>query len=194
MHLLKVSTRVMNFRKKSKHIIAVCILFLNSMGLFGQPQKSTSAAMYFLNTGTFFSPAMDNVYFSPALDVEFGSWKTNRKNFFSWGASTEAWYFTSIDYGLNRPVVKNNTVGFFNVNGMFFCDNKAITPYLSPTIALATDFKNIGFAGGIALGLNHKTAKRLETFAQWKSIRFSRQLDYLDMYFFMVGLSWRLSD
>ena len=55
-------------------------------------------------------------------------------------------------------------------------------------------YKKVGAAGGIALGLSHKTGKRVQTFIQAKYIRFSKQLDYLDMHFFMVGLSLKLSD
>ena len=76
----------------------------------------------------------------------------------------------------------------------FFYDNKFITPYLAPTVSVVSDFKNVGIAGGIALGLSHKTGKRLQTFIQTKYIRFSRKLNYLDMHFFMVGLSLKLSD
>jgi hypothetical protein len=151
-------------------------------------------AMYFLNTGVFFSPASADMYFNPALDAELGFWKTNKKNFFSWGASAEVWYFTSVQYELNNPVIMNNTDGFINLNTMLFYDNKIITPYIAPTVSLASDFKNAGFAGGIALGLNHKTAKRLQTFVQAKYIKFSNKLKYLDMHFYMVGLSLNLSD
>jgi len=162
--------------------------------VYAQQPKMTEPTMYFLNTGVFFSPSSKDMYFNPALDAELGFWKTNKKNFFSWGASAEVWYFTSVQYELNNPVIMNNTDGFINLNAMFFHDNKIITPYLAPTVSLASDFQNTGFAGGIALGLNHKTAKRLQTFVQAKYIKFSNKLNYLDMHFFMVGLSLNLSD
>ena len=151
-------------------------------------------AMYLFNVGVFFSPSSEDMYFNPALDAELGFWKTNKKNFFSWGASAEVWYFTSVQYEQNNPVIMNNTDGFINLNIMFFYDNKTITPYIAPTVSLASDFKNTGFAGGIALGLNHKAAKRLQTFVQAKYIRFSGKLNYLNMRFYMVGLSLNLSD
>lgn len=150
--------------------------------------------MYFLNTGVFFSPALEDMYFNPALDAELVFWKTNKKNFFSWGASAEVWYFTSVQFDQNIPVIMNNTDGFFNLNAMFFYNKKIITPFIAPNISFASDFKNVGFAGGIAIGLNHKTAKRLETFIQWKSVKFSNRLSYLDMHFYMVGLSLKLED
>lgn len=150
--------------------------------------------MYFLNTGVFFSPASEDMYFNPALDAELGFWKTNKKNFFSWGASAEVWYFTSVQYDQNMPVIMNNADGFINLNAMLFYDNKIITPYIAPTVSLASDFKKTDFAGGIALGLTHKTAKRLQTFVQAKYIRFSNKLNYLDMHFYMIGLSLSLSD
>lgn len=153
-----------------------------------------NSPMYMINIGVFFSPATTNMYFSPALDAEVGFWKTNKKNFFSWGASTEVWYFTSVQYESGNPVFMNNTDGFINLNAMLFYDNKIITPYIAPTVSFASDFKNAGFAGGIALGLNHKTAKRLQTFVQAKSIKFSNKLNYLNMHFYMVGLSLNLSD
>lgn len=150
--------------------------------------------MYFLNTGVFFSPSMEDSYFTPALDIEAGFWKTNKKNFFSWGASAEAWYFTSIKTDQNTTSFSNNTVGFINLNGMFFYDNKILTPYLAPTFSVVSDFRKVGMAGGIAGGLSHKTGKRLETFVHYKYIKFSNQLSYLDMHFYMFGLSLKLSD
>lgn len=179
-----------------KNLVILLAAFLPA---FLQAQESmnkmnTAKPMYFLNAGVFFSPKSADMVFNPALDVELGFWKTNKKNFFSWGASAEVWYFTSIQYELNNPVIMNNTDGFINLNAMFFYDNKIITPYIAPTVSLASDFKKAGFAGGIALGLNHKTAKRLQTFVQAKYIKFSNKLNYLDMHFFMVGLSLNLSD
>jgi len=170
------------------------VAIINGPMLYAQSPKTTIPSMSFLNAGMFFSPSMEDIYFSPALDVEVGFWKTNKKNFFSWGASAEAWYFTSIKTELNRTSFSNNTDGFINLNGMFFYDNKIITPYLSPSFSVVSDFKNVGIAGGIALGLSHKTSKRLQTFIQSKYIKFSNQLDYLDMHFFMVGLSLKLPE
>lgn len=134
------------------------------------------------------------MYFNPALDVEVGFLKTNKKNFFSWGVSTEVWYFTSVQYEQNNTSIRNNKDGFINLNGMLFYDNQLLTPFVAPTVALASDFKTVGVAGGLAIGLNHKTGKRFETFAQWKSIRFSGKLSYLDMSFYMFGLSLKITD
>ncbi len=161
---------------------------------YNRPTAMTNFPMYMLNIGVFFSPSTTDMYFNPALDAELGFWKTNKKNFLSWGASAEVWYFTSVQYDQNMPVIMNNTDGFINLNAMFFYDNKIIAPYIAPTFSFASDFKNAGFAGGIALGLNHKTAKRLQTFVQAKSIKFSNKLIYLNMHFYMVGLSLNLSD
>ncbi|MES2267399.1 MAG: hypothetical protein V4520_11595 [Bacteroidota bacterium] len=166
---------------------------INGPVLYAQSPKDTMPSMSFLNAGVFFSPSMEDSYFTPALDVEAGFWRTNKRNFFSWGASAEAWYFTSIKTDLNKTTFSNNTDGFINLNGMLFYDNKIITPYLAPTFSFVSDLKNFGAAGGIALGLSHKTGERLQTFIQTKYIRFSRKLDYLDMRFFMVGLSLKLS-
>lgn len=91
---------------------------------------------YFLNTGVFFSPSMGNTYFTPALDVETGFWKMNKKNFFSWGASGEVWQFSSVLYQENKAIISNNTDAFINLNGMFYYDNKILTPYMSPTLSL----------------------------------------------------------
>ena len=154
------------------------IAIINGQVLYAQSPKATMPSMSFLNAGVFFSPSMDDSYFTPALDVELGFWKTNKKNFFCWGASAEAWYFTSIKTELNKTSFTNNTDGFINLNGMFFYDNKIITPYLAPTFSVVSDFKNVGVAGGIAGGLSHKTGKRLQTFMQLKYIKFSKQLDY----------------
>jgi len=150
--------------------------------------------MYFLTTGTFFSPSMNDTYFSPALDLETGFWKTNKKNFFSWGNSVEIWKFTSTKYGIGSPSITNTTAGFINLNSMFFYQNKIITPYIAPSVSFVSDFKGIGFSGGVALGLNHQTTDRLQIFVQSKYIKFSNKLDYLNMSFFMIGLSLKLSD
>jgi len=167
---------------------------INVQMLYAQSPDTTMRTMSFLNAGVFFSPSMEDSYSTPALDVEVGFWKTNKKDFFCWGASAQAWYFTSIKTDLNKTSFSNNTDAFINLNGMFYYDNKIITPYLSPSFSLVSDFKNVGIAGGMALGLSHKTGKRLQTFMQTKYIKFSRQLNYLDMHFFMLGLSLKLSD
>lgn len=90
-------------------------------------------------------------------------------------------------------MIKNNTDGFINLNAMFFLQNEIITPYVAPTVSLATDFDKIGAAGGLAVGLNHQTSDRLQTFVQLKYIKFTSKLDYLDMKFYMVGLSLKLA-
>ena len=182
---------LIKFCKPWKLLLFIGIV--NGQVLNAQSPKETMPSMSFLNAGVFFSPSMEDSYFTPALDVEAGFWRTNKKNFFSWGASAEAWYFTSIKTDLNKTSFSDNTDGFINFNGMFFYDNKIITPYLAPTFSIVSDFKNVGVAGGTALGLSHKTGERLQTFIQTKYIRFSNKLDYLDMRFFMVGLSLKLS-
>ena len=175
-------------------LLVITVLTVHSFAVAQDMKAMSNSQMYMLNIGTFFSPSTPDMYFNPALDAELCFWKTNKKNFFSWGASAEVWYFTSVQYQLNNPVIMNNTDGFINLNAMFFYDNNIITPYIMPTVSLASDFENTGFAGGIAFGLNHKTSKRLQTFVQAKCIKFSNKLNYLDMSFFMVGLSLNLSD
>lgn len=91
---------------------------------------------------------MQTGYFNPALDLEAGFWKMNRKNFFCWGASAEVWEFSSVEYMNGGPMVKNNTDGFINLNSMFYLQNEIITPYVAPSVSFATDFKNSGVAGG----------------------------------------------
>lgn len=171
-------------------------LFLLAMGYstaYAQEGVSAEPTAYFLNAGVFFSPAMKTGYFNPALDLEAGFWKTNRKNFFCWGASAEVWEFASVEFDGNSQTIKNNTDGFVNLNSMFFFQNNLLTPYVAPSVSLATDFDNIGFAGGLAVGANHQTSERLQTFVQVKYLRFSPKLDYLDMRFYMVGLSLKLA-
>jgi hypothetical protein len=160
-----------------------------------QAQTPTPAdpTAYFLNAGVFFSPAMKTGYFNPALDLEAGFWKTNRKNFFSWGASAEVWEFASVEFDGSSQVIKNNTDGFINLNAMLFLQNDIITPYVAPSVSFASDFTNSGFSGGLALGLNHQTSDRLQTFVQVKYVRFTPKLDYLDMRFYMVGLALKLA-
>jgi len=170
------------------------ISVINCSILFAQPPDSADRPMYFLTAGTFFSPSMNDTYFSPALDLETGFWKTNHKNFFSWGASAEVWNFTSIKYGLGDPIISNNTDGFINLNTMFFYHNKIIIPYVAPSVSVVSDFNKIGFSGGLALGLNHQTTDKLQIFVQSKYVKFSNRLTYLDTYFFMIGLSLKLSD
>lgn len=171
------------------------ILFLISANtLSAQMDDSKGSTMYFLNSGIFFSPPETDMYFSPALDAEIGFWKTNSKNYFSWGASTEVWYFTSVAFEQGKNVAGKNTDGFINLNGMFFLDNKILTPVLAPSVSFATDFKNAGASASIMLGINHKTAKRVNTFLQFKYIKFTNNLSYLDMCFFMTGLSLNLSE
>lgn len=118
----------------------------------------------------------------------------NRKNFFAWGASAEVWEFASVEYMNGNPLIKNNTDGFINLNSMFFFHNPIITPYVAPSVSFATDFENSGVAGGVAFGLNHQTSDRLQTFVQVKYAKFTSKLDYLDMRFYMVGLSLKLAD
>lgn len=168
-------------------------VLVSSSAIRAQTPTPADPPVYFLNTGVFFSPAMKTGYFNPALDVEAGFWKTNRKNFFCWGVSAEVWEFSSVEYMTSNPMIKNNTDGFINLNAMFFFQNKIITPYVAPTISIATDFDNIGAAGGLAVGLNHQTSERLQTFVQVKYVKFSPRLDYLDMRFYMVGLSLKLA-
>jgi len=170
------------------------ISVINSSLLYAQSADSTDRPMYFLTMGTFFSPSMNDTYFSPALDVEAGFWKTNHSNFFSWGTSVEVWKFTTVKYGIGSPAITNNTVGFTNLNAMFFYQNKIITPYIAPSVSFVSDFKDIGLSGGIALGLNHQTTDRLQLFVQTKYIKFSNKINYLNMSFVMIGLSLKLSN
>ncbi|GGC05750.1 MULTISPECIES: hypothetical protein [Dyadobacter] len=193
MCVVEMLSRLIKIRKNWQ-LFLLAAMIINNQQLSAQALKATNPPMYFLNTGVFFSPSMEDTYFSPALDVETGFWKMNNKNFFSWGASAEVWHFSSIMYGLNNPTIKNNTDAFINLNGMFYYDNKIITPYVMPTFSFVSDFKDVGIAAGIALGLTHKTSKRLETFIQAKSIRFSKPLNYLNMNFIMIGLSLKLSE
>ena len=168
-------------------------MLMSCSALWAQAPVPAPSLAYFLNAGVFFSPAMKTGYFNPALDLEAGFWKMNRKNFFAWGASAEVWEFSSVDFDGTSQIIKNNTDGFINLNSMFFFQNKIITPYVAPTVSFATDFENSGFAGGLALGLNHQTSDRLQTFVQVKYIKFTSRLDYLDMKFYMVGLSLKLA-
>ena len=187
----KLST-VIEPHKKCKSVFF--LIMISCTMVYAQAPTTTEPPSYFLNAGMFFSPSMSDTYFSPALDAEVGLWKTNKANFFSWGASTEVWYFTSVKYEMNNPIIKNNTDGFLNLNGMFFYENKVIMPYIAPSISLASDFKNVGLSGAIAVGLSHKTTDRLQTMIFTKYIKFSNELNYLDMYFFMICLSLKLSE
>ena len=199
-HLKKV-TKIMKgiktlsgLQKHYRNSLLVMIALLNTGLGSAQQLKQDSSSMYFISAGVFFSPSESDKYFGPALDVEAGFWKMNRKNFFSWGASMQLWRFTNVSYEPNGPSIRNNTDGFINLNGMFFYNNKIITPYVGLNAAVATDFKNVGAAGGISVGLNHKTNERLETFIQGKYVRFTNRLDYLDMRFLMIGFTLRLMD
>ena len=177
-----------------KKCLSFFLPMISSTLLYAQASTTAEPPSYFLNAGVFFSPSMSDTYFSPALDAEVGLWKTNKRNFFSWGASTEVWYFTSVKYEMNNPIIRNNTDGFLNLNGMFFYENKLITPYIAPSFSLASDFKKIGISGGLAIGLSHQTTDRLQTMILTKYVKFSNELNYLDTYFFMVCLSLKLSE
>ena len=56
----------------------------------------------------------------------------------------QLWRFTNVSYEPNGPSIRNNTDGFINLNGMFFYNNKIITPYVGLYATVATDFKKVG--------------------------------------------------